>query len=370
MLNFKKGLALVLAAATAFTFAPFTGFGVTANATISNSGSIATPGATTVTEATPSATDTFGGINTNLIVTDNTSYSFVNENATFVKDGTKYTADQLKWYLTTAPNSTPTNMALTSKVAVINDSGENGTVGKLNVTVANATDFANNTDGKAYVEGVYWNGAVNVIVYNQKLHVTAAAGKTIKYTASDSVKGSVINSGDATKKWSTECLKGLGLIGVNNKFLTDNYSVDTTAADIKQSGKNFTAAIAQNIVAFRAKQGYLPKFLYSLFSTAENQERANRIVMGAVQPSIKVSQLVDVEYYVTNNIKEQRMLGEMFYNLDNLITLHQRKIKYILKEVFIWIILIKRVVLKKPLSLNYRIMVGRKKLLSILQNRI
>ena len=85
------------------------------------------------------------------------------------------------------------------------------------------------------------------------------------------------------------------------------------------------AVIAQNIVAFRAKQGYLPKFLYSLFSTAENQERANRIVMGAVQPSIKVSQLVDVEYYVTNNIKEQRMLGEMFYNLDNLITLHQRK---------------------------------------------
>ena len=75
------------------------------------------------------------------------------------------------------------------------------------------------------------------------------------------------------------------------------------------------AVIAQNIVAFRAKQGYLPKFLYSLFSTAENQERANRIVMAAVQPSIKVSQLVDVEYYVTNNIKEQRMLGEMFYNL-------------------------------------------------------
>ena len=91
------------------------------------------------------------------------------------------------------------------------------------------------------------------------------------------------------------------------------------------------AAIAQNIVAFRAKQGYLPKFLYSLFSTAENQERANRIVMGAVQPSIKVSQLVDVEYYVTNNIKEQRMLGEMFYNLDNLITLHQSEVERLKK---------------------------------------
>lgn len=70
------------------------------------------------------------------------------------------------------------------------------------------------------------------------------------------------------------------------------------------------------------------------------------------------------------DIEEQRKIGAYFKNLDCLITLHQRKIKYILKEVFIWIILIKRVVLKKPLSLNYRIMVGRKKLLSILQNRI
>ena len=67
---------------------------------------------------------------------------------------------------------------------------------------------------------------------------------------------------------------------------------------------------------------------------------------------------------------EQYKIGDYMESLDNLITLHQRKIKYILKEVFIWIILIKRVVLKKPLSLSYRIMVGRKRLLSILQNRI
>ena len=70
------------------------------------------------------------------------------------------------------------------------------------------------------------------------------------------------------------------------------------------------------------------------------------------------------------SLEEQRLIGSFLDNLDHLITLHQRKIKYILKEVFIWIILIKRVVLKKPLSLSYRIMVGRRKLLSILQNRI
>ena len=87
------------------------------------------------------------------------------------------------------------------------------------------------------------------------------------------------------------------------------------------------AVIAQNIVAFRAKDGYLPKYLYSVFSTEENQDRANRIVMGAVQPSIKVSQLVDVEYFVTQDIEEQRLIGDLFYNLDSLITLHQRKLE-------------------------------------------
>lgn len=60
------------------------------------------------------------------------------------------------------------------------------------------------------------------------------------------------------------------------------------------------AAIAQNIVAFRAKENYLPKFLNALFSTEENKAKATRIVMGAVQPSIKVSQLINVEYLVTD----------------------------------------------------------------------
>ena len=88
---------------------------------------------------------------------------------------------------------------------------------------------------------------------------------------------------------------------------------------------NENAAIAQNIVAFRANESYDSKFLYAMLSTEGNQYKAQRIVMGAVQPSIKVSQLVDVEYFVTENIAEQRKLGEYFLNLDHLITLHQRK---------------------------------------------
>ncbi|HFI0242598.1 TPA: restriction endonuclease subunit S [Streptococcus suis] len=85
------------------------------------------------------------------------------------------------------------------------------------------------------------------------------------------------------------------------------------------------AAIAQNIVAFRAKDNFVPSYLYSLFTNKENQLKAIRIVMGAVQPSIKVSQLVDVEYMLTQNRFEQKAIGTFFSTLDRQITLHQRK---------------------------------------------
>ncbi|HFI0025638.1 TPA: restriction endonuclease subunit S [Streptococcus suis] len=86
------------------------------------------------------------------------------------------------------------------------------------------------------------------------------------------------------------------------------------------------AAIAQNIVAFRAKDNFVPSYLYSLFTNKENQLKAIRIVMGAVQPSIKVSQLVDVEYMLTQNRFEQKAIGTFFSTLDRQITLHQRKL--------------------------------------------
>ncbi|WP_245711095.1 restriction endonuclease subunit S [Granulicatella balaenopterae] len=84
------------------------------------------------------------------------------------------------------------------------------------------------------------------------------------------------------------------------------------------------AAIAQNIVAFRAKKSYVSNFLYAMFSTEINKKKAERIVMGAVQPSIKVSQLINVNYAVTKNINEQSRIGSFFSELDHLITLHQR----------------------------------------------
>ena len=101
------------------------------------------------------------------------------------------------------------------------------------------------------------------------------------------------------------------------------------------------AAIAQNIVAFRAKENFLPEYLYALFSNEDNQYKAKRIAMVAVQPSIKVSQLVNVEYMISTNIEEQERIGVFFSSLQSLITLHQRKLdklqatkKALLQEMF------------------------------------
>ena len=90
---------------------------------------------------------------------------------------------------------------------------------------------------------------------------------------------------------------------------------------------NENAVIAQNIIAFRAKENYDSSFLYAMYSTEENQDKVMRIVMGAVQPSIKVSQLVNVEYSGTDNIDEQKALGKYFLVFDHLIALQQQKLK-------------------------------------------
>src|SRR5699024_6857809 len=86
------------------------------------------------------------------------------------------------------------------------------------------------------------------------------------------------------------------------------------------------ATIAQNIVGFRAKESYEPNFLYALFSNKLNFKRVNKIVMGAVQPSVKVSELVKVNYLVSSSYEEQQKIGNFFKNLDNQIEMEEKKL--------------------------------------------
>lgn len=104
---------------------------------------------------------------------------------------------------------------------------------------------------------------------------------------------------------------------------------------------NKKAAIAQNIVAFRTLKNYNPSFVFAMFSTYDNKMRTSKIVMSAVQPSIKVSQLIHVKYFITTNIEEQTKIGNLLKNIDKKLELekenHEKLTNFkkaMLEEVF------------------------------------
>ena len=182
------------------------------------------------------ASDVYGGVTSDLIATDNTTYSLVNSGANFKLDGTWYTADQLKWYLTKTPSTTPVNMGFTQGSAVITESG----AGKLDVKVNNAAQFKSDVDN-AYIVGVYTSGAENKVVCQKQIHVTdvAAGVVTRTYDAGTITK----NLEDVNKNpVSKDFLDGITLIGTNNKFLNgSNSTIDT--ANAKTTGAHFSAAL-------------------------------------------------------------------------------------------------------------------------------
>ncbi|MCE2094592.1 restriction endonuclease subunit S [Streptococcus thermophilus] len=94
---------------------------------------------------------------------------------------------------------------------------------------------------------------------------------------------------------------------------------------------NQDATIAQNIVGFRAKNSNVPEFLLQMFKLPSNLKKVKRIEMGAVQPSIKVSQLIKVQYLLPKCKHEQERIGSFLKKLDEIIALHQRKLD-LLKE--------------------------------------
>ncbi|MDA5554901.1 restriction endonuclease subunit S [Streptococcus thermophilus] len=94
---------------------------------------------------------------------------------------------------------------------------------------------------------------------------------------------------------------------------------------------NQDATIAQNIVGFRAKNSNVPEFLLQMFKLPSNLKKVKRIEMGAVQPSIKVSQLIKVQYLLPKCKHEQERIGSFLKKLDEIIELHQRKLD-LLKE--------------------------------------
>lgn len=93
---------------------------------------------------------------------------------------------------------------------------------------------------------------------------------------------------------------------------------------------NNKAVIAQNIVGLRINSENDATFLYYLLSYWENQKKVKQIQMGAVQPSVKVSQFKYLKFYFPTK-DEQQEIGVFLTIFDKIFEKQSKKIE-ILKE--------------------------------------
>jgi len=100
------------------------------------------------------------------------------------------------------------------------------------------------------------------------------------------------------------------------------------------------AVIAQNLVALRFKTEN-PLFMFYLLTEKHNNHKFKRIEMGAVQPSLKVSQIINIKFAVPK-VNEQNKIAEFLSSIDMRIERVNEQIeqtetfkKGILQKVFV-----------------------------------
>ena len=98
--------------------------------------------------------------------------------------------------------------------------------------------------------------------------------------------------------------------------------------------------INQHTARVRIIKDAIPYFVYQSLITDEQQKKYQLIKTGLSMPQLSLQQIRDTSV-LCPSVEEQSMIGECFINLDNLITLHQRKCdevkslkKYMLQKMF------------------------------------
>lgn len=79
------------------------------------------------------------------------------------------------------------------------------------------------------------------------------------------------------------------------------------------------------LAAMRCKENSDPYFLFALLQTKENQAQVKDKASTGTQPNLSMRALEQFDIVSPYSRNEQIKIGEFFNNLDNLITLHQRK---------------------------------------------
>ena len=79
------------------------------------------------------------------------------------------------------------------------------------------------------------------------------------------------------------------------------------------------SVIAQNLVGLRIKKNYVPDYIYSLIIETKNNLKFKSIEMVAVQPSIKVSQMINLKFKVSTSYEEQQKIADFLSAIDTKI---------------------------------------------------
>ncbi len=100
-------------------------------------------------------------------------------------------------------------------------------------------------------------------------------------------------------------------------------TVGATALCSLYSGEK-KAVVAQNIVGLRFKEDN-PNFVFYLITEKGNNHKFKRIEMGAVQPSVKVSQMTKIKFLFPF-LPEQNKIADFLSSIDDLVDAKQRQI--------------------------------------------
>lgn len=87
--------------------------------------------------------------------------------------------------------------------------------------------------------------------------------------------------------------------------------------------------IAQNIIALRIIKEISSEYVYYFTLTRSFSDQVTSVLMGAVQPSLKVPHLKEFEIFLPSTIEEQRDLAQIFSDMDTeILALEQKCSKY------------------------------------------
>ncbi|MBP3239985.1 MAG: restriction endonuclease subunit S [Oribacterium sp.] len=120
-----------------------------------------------------------------------------------------------------------------------------------------------------------------------------------------------------------------------NSFLQDGDIIiaDTAEDDTVgkcteiQGSKGLKLLSGLHTIACRPKEKYGPMFLGYYINSPAYHSQLKPLMQGIKVTSISKSALQDTDMILPKSIDEQIKIGEYFSNLDNLITLHQRKLE-------------------------------------------